>query len=625
MKIGIPQSFGTKIFVFTTLIVMTVVGFITSKNSSYLRENLNRQYQSSLIDSTQLFGERIFSLFSRWDNRLGYFSQVLLQAQASERSALIKSFLDSEKGLAGLILLQIEGENQKEIGKFLADDNLDKSRNQLLMQFGKSAISIARHPVQSDIVVLMRRINISGADRAILTMLFFEINLLPFHGMQDQEINTFLLNERFSDILTGQEYSNVVNQDAFGKKAQDVMKGDFGAGYLGEFLQKGRRFFVAYYHLQGYPLILVIHQDASAIDKSILAFVLDMLRWTAFFTLTAIFFAATIIRSLTGNLKKLSDATLMIGEGKFDNAVAVRSNDEIGRLSESFNLMTRKIVGLLATEHEKARLDQEFSMAQTVQNTFFKGDIAKRRNLQIASFYLPTSKCGGDWWGHFVLGSNKELIVIGDATGHGMPAALITAIAYASINIIVEQIKAGSFSNDDPSAILKILNDLLHHTLEGKLCMSFIAIIIDVEAQRLIYSNGGHPVPILIPEDVNDDRLKQGSKKLPFRYLLQKKKSTNILGIDQNSHFYNDELRINAGDKIVIYTDGLTEAKDENDKQWGNRGFQRILIKHANEKCIYLREKIIDDVVQYNENTKQFEDDLTLVVIEFNQEKDQSA
>jgi serine phosphatase RsbU (regulator of sigma subunit) len=85
------------------------------------------------------------------------------------------------------------------------------------------------------------------------------------------------------------------------------------------------------------------------------------------------------------------------------------------------------------------------------------------------------------------LGSNRELIVIGDATGHGVPAALVTAIAYASRHILSEQIMTGAFPANDPAAILRSLNTLLYQTLRGKLCMSFLALLIDSDNRIVIF------------------------------------------------------------------------------------------------------------------------------------------
>ena len=617
MKIGIKKSFGTKLFAFTTLLIMLVVGFITIKNSLLLRENLNRQYQSNLIDSTQLVGERILSLLTRWDTRLSYFIQNLLQTKPSFRSDLINAFIDSEDGIVGMTILKVGKNEIQNLATFLKEDDLAFDENSIIKQFESKEVQIRRHPSRPELVMLIRRISIRGESEPIIAVTIFEMKKFSLLAIQDSNTQAYLLDMNFTDLLSGKKYEQIVLQKSFVSKAQKLMKGEVGAGYLGEIKQKDIKYFVAYDHLLGYPLILVIHQNTSAIDQSIVDFFNEMLRWTFLFLLLAVFIAQTITKNLVADLRELSLATQKIGTGRFDTVVKVKSMDEIGQLSASFNLMTRKIVGLLSAEHEKARLDQELSMAQTVQNTFFRESAIKHKNIVLTSFYQPASECGGDWWGHFSLGEKSDLVVIGDATGHGVPAALVTAIAYASTNILADQIKSGAFPNDDPSAILNSLNDLLNRTLQGTLCMSFIALLINSADDTMIFCNGGHPFPIFLPKDPEDSRLGQTKKLLPFRFLLQKKVSTSILGIDSSPIFYNQSFTIKNGDKIIIYTDGLTEAENAEGKQWGIKGLQKLLKIHAPSQSKDLCDAIVGEATQFNAKAKQFDDDVTLVIIEY--------
>ncbi len=102
---------------------------------------------------------------------------------------------------------------------------------------------------------------------------------------------------------------------------------------------------------------------------------------------------------------------------------------------KNFNIMAAEVSRLLDQTAEKARMESELQTAKTVQETLFPETRAKIGPLAIAGYYEPASECGGDWW-HYCQIGNKIFLWIGDATGHGAPAALITSAAKSASTII---------------------------------------------------------------------------------------------------------------------------------------------------------------------------------------------
>ena len=129
--------------------------------------------------------------------------------------------------------------------------------------------------------------------------------------------------------------------------------------------------------------------------------------------------------SLTSNLRKLTDATKRISEGIFDINIKIKSKDEMGQLAQNFNVMASEIQRLLEETAEKSRMENELKTAKLVQNTLFPEGDFKNDDLEIVGHYEPASECGGDWWYHSH-NNGKSYLWIGDATGHGAPAALVT-------------------------------------------------------------------------------------------------------------------------------------------------------------------------------------------------------
>src|SRR5690606_11851732 len=115
-----------------------------------------------------------------------------------------------------------------------------------------------------------------------------------------------------------------------------------------------------------------------------------------------------------------------IAQGNFDKRVKVKGHDEVGALSDSVNDMADKIVLYMEEMKEKARLENEVAVAQLVQSSFFPRSSLTSPDLQVFGHFEPASECGGDWWGIADHG-DWRIFFIADATGHGVPAALLTA------------------------------------------------------------------------------------------------------------------------------------------------------------------------------------------------------
>jgi phosphoserine phosphatase RsbU/P len=131
---------------------------------------------------------------------------------------------------------------------------------------------------------------------------------------------------------------------------------------------------------------------------------------------------------LTSSLRELFEATTKVAKGDFTVRVVARSNDEVGGLVESFNWMAGEVARLLENTAEKVRMEGELATVRTVQETLFPPANTRFGPLCIKGHFEPASECGGDWWSYSRIG-NKIFIYIGDATGHGAPAALITSAA----------------------------------------------------------------------------------------------------------------------------------------------------------------------------------------------------
>jgi len=140
----------------------------------------------------------------------------------------------------------------------------------------------------------------------------------------------------------------------------------------------------------------------------------------------AVVFAIVFSKTLTRPINRLYEATKELAKGNFDIDLRIGSRDEIGALAGSFKQMSRQISELISSQADKIHLENELAIASTVQQTLIPPSFFENSDISIHSHYQAASQCGGDWWGFFGVGK-KLCVMIADATGHGMPSALITA------------------------------------------------------------------------------------------------------------------------------------------------------------------------------------------------------
>lgn len=266
--------------------------------------------------------------------------------------------------------------------------------------------------------------------------------------------------------------------------------------------------------------------------------------------------------TITQALSALFEATQKVSEGHFDIRVNVKSSDEVGALADNFNIMAAEVSRLLDQTAEKARMESELQTAKTVQETLFPEARQNVLGLEIAGFYEPASECGGDWW-HYCAVGNKVFLWIGDATGHGAPAALITSAAKSAATII-ESMNVG------PSEALSFLNKAICEVSRGRIMMTFFLAAYDSATGQLAYANASHEAPFLI---------RPTGEPLKKRDLIPLNDvNSPRLGQSKDTVYQEAVVELAPGDLVFFYTDGVTDIRSPKDEAWGEREFIKALI-----------------------------------------------
>ena len=307
-------------------------------------------------------------------------------------------------------------------------------------------------------------------------------------------------------------------------------------------------------------------------------------------------------RRMTKNVQTLFEATTLLSEGDFTvNPVAV-GNDEIGALTDSFVDMKDKIVMFMEEMKEKARIEGELKVAQLVQNSFFPKHSVLKSTFGFDGRYMPASECSGDWWGYFEQGSKVSIIVC-DATGHGVPAALITAAAHSCISTI----KIDSEKNYvGPAKVLEKLNKVVC-SMNSEILMTAFVLEIDEEKNQIIYSNASHMTPFLVHK-TDGEYTKEGIDPLIGNNGAR-------VGEKLDSSYVETTIAITPGDRIILFSDGLTEMEVEG-KAWGQRNFIKSVLKGCTKESTGLIKSILEDFAEHRKKTA-LQDDITLVCVSF--------
>lgn len=310
---------------------------------------------------------------------------------------------------------------------------------------------------------------------------------------------------------------------------------------------------------------------------------------------------------------KKKGAFILIGKTQGDHfSETDREFSEILAAATTISLLN---IELLEETAEKTRMEAELKTAETVRQTLFPKKQVAMEGIEVYGYFKSASETGGDWYGYTEDSLNKTVsIYIGDVTGHGVPAALVTATANSfikTVGILQERYAslAGKMLSADttalpapsnPSYLLSLLNNIIYKSTDRQLVMTFFATTIDLNTNRIYYANGGHEMPIIIhvgqgnqPEALTASGTRPGDKP----------------DID----FEQQEDTVHSGDIILFYTDGITECLNPDGEEYGSRRFLRKIKKCTSLSAEEIVTTLISDVQTFS-NDEPLHDDITLVV-----------
>lgn len=248
---------------------------------------------------------------------------------------------------------------------------------------------------------------------------------------------------------------------------------------------------------------------------------------------------------------------------------------------------------LLRDRLQVARLEEELSLAQKIQQTFLQTEIPPLPRCEVHAVNLPSRQVGGDYYDIVMCDDGSFFVAIADVAGKGVPAALKSSMLQAGL-------RALSRREQSVAAVLRGLNALIYRSNAVHQFVTMFLAHVDPSGRRLRYSNAGHNYPILVRSDGSQHTLETGGL---------------LLGVIADVHFEEGSLELERGDRLVLYTDGISEADDGTGEMYGEERLTLLLAGLPSGLDASAISKRVLDAVEHHLGAEEAQDDRTLVVL----------
>jgi serine phosphatase RsbU (regulator of sigma subunit) len=248
---------------------------------------------------------------------------------------------------------------------------------------------------------------------------------------------------------------------------------------------------------------------------------------------------------------------------------------------------------LIESSIERERLEEELNLARGIQMSLLPGELPVIRGYEISAVNVPSTKVGGDFYDTICMSDGRCAVAIADVAGKGASAALLMAALQASLHALLEE-------HASISGVVGRLNHLAFERMpEGKFITFFLGFL-DPRERTFTYCCAGHDYPVLLGRDGTITELGAGGL---------------VLGVVDGVSYECETVPFGPGDRLILYTDGITETFDEKGvEEFGKERLVHIIGNHPELSAPGLLERIIDLVDSFRGGASQA-DDMTLVVI----------
>ena len=260
---------------------------------------------------------------------------------------------------------------------------------------------------------------------------------------------------------------------------------------------------------------------------------------------------------------------------------------EEGKVVESWDSYYSQL-GLM-----RQSMEQELRLARSIQQAFLPKEVPQLEGWQISPLYQPAKEVGGDFYDFHSLSGGRLGLVVGDATGKGVPAALVMSTTCGMLRAVSQASDASS-----PGEMLRRVNEALVSSIPSNMFVTCFYAILDPESGTLRYANAGHDLPYLHRRSGECEELR--ARGMP-------------LGLMPGMSYEQKEIELDAAEAAVFYSDGLVEAHDPKGEMFGFPRLRELVAQHTEEAA--LGEYLLEELYSFVGEGWEQEDDITLLTL----------
>jgi serine phosphatase RsbU (regulator of sigma subunit)/ketosteroid isomerase-like protein len=271
---------------------------------------------------------------------------------------------------------------------------------------------------------------------------------------------------------------------------------------------------------------------------------------------------------------------------------------EGGKIAEQWGGGTRlselRGLRLEQEERERERVEQDLLVARRIQQASLPKEVPTLEGWQINPFYRPAREVGGDFYDFHLLSEGRIGLVVGDATGKGVPAALVMSTTCGMLQAVSQALDSSS-----PAEVLSRVNETLFARIPADMFVTCFYAILDPKNGHLSYANAGHDLPYLRSQGGDCEELR--ARGMP-------------LGLMPGMSYEEKETQLGAGEAALFYSDGLVEAHNPQREMFGFPRLQVLVAKHGDEEGA-LGDLLMEELYSFVGDSWEQEDDITLVTL----------
>ncbi len=310
----------------------------------------------------------------------------------------------------------------------------------------------------------------------------------------------------------------------------------------------------------------------------------------------------SITRTITSAFSDLYEGTQHVREGNLSHRIEVKGKDQLAEVSTSFNKMIENLERLLAVSKEKERMQAELEIAQAVQQQLYPKTVPALSKLELLAVCNPARMVSGDYYDYQALDENSAVVAVGDVAGKGISAALLMAAMQSSLRTHVRSfLLGGGTKNGEPtmssSTLVSRLNEQIYADTSPEKYATFFFSIYDDEASMLTYTNAGHLPPILFRKGKTSELDVNGM----------------VVGAFPFAQYGESQLKLESGDLLLAFTDGITEPENEYGEMFGEDRVKEVVQRTLDRDLDHIIKATMEAVTEWT-GGGELQDDMTILI-----------